>query len=98
MTTELWVPDASCGDCKFMIESAGLGDRRVTGVDIDLEMKRLTIECASSVDADELSRDPERGLYAGGCRVRKLLLAANALTLVVTACGSDTDHATSATR
>lgn len=55
MTTELRVPDASCGHCKATIETAvsSLGD--ITHVELDLDTKRLTVEHGGSLDIDSLT-------------------------------------------
>lgn len=55
MTTELRVPDATCGHCKATIETAVAGLRDVTRAELDLATQRLTVEHDSSVGIDELS-------------------------------------------
>ena len=55
MTTELRVPDASCGHCKTTIETAVSSLGGVTHVELDLDTKRLTVEHGGSVDIDNLT-------------------------------------------
>lgn len=55
MTTELRVPDASCGHCKTTIESAVSSLADVTHVELDIETKRLTVEHGGSIGIDNLT-------------------------------------------
>lgn len=55
MTTELRVPDASCGHCKSTIESAVSALDDVKRVELDLTSKRLTVEHGGSVGVDSLA-------------------------------------------
>ena len=54
MTTELRVPDASCGHCKQTIESAVSALAGVGAADLDLESKTLKIDHDDTVTADSL--------------------------------------------
>lgn len=54
MTTRIKVEDATCGHCKQTVESAVSGVAGVTGVDLDLESKLLTVEHDGSASADDL--------------------------------------------
>ena len=56
MTTDLRVPDASCGHCKSTIEAALGAVDGVTGAELDLETKRLTVEHRPSVDDSVLKQ------------------------------------------
>lgn len=51
MTTELRVPDATCGHCKQTIESAVSAIDGVTAATFDLGSKRLSVHHADSLDA-----------------------------------------------
>lgn len=55
MTTELRVPDASCGHCKATIESAVSALDEVTRVEFDLDSKWLRVEHGEAVSVDDLS-------------------------------------------
>jgi copper chaperone len=55
MTTELRVPDASCGHCKSTIEAAVSALDDITRVELDLATRRLTVEHGNSVGVDDLS-------------------------------------------
>ena len=56
MTTELYVPDASCGHCKVTIENAVSGVPGVTRAELELSSKRLHIEHGDSVERSSLKR------------------------------------------
>jgi copper chaperone len=56
MTTELHVPDASCGHCKSTIELAVSALDDITHVELDLDTKRLIVEHGGSVGIDNLTR------------------------------------------
>lgn len=54
MTTQLRVPDATCGHCKQTIEGAVSGLRGVSTVQLDLESKTLSVEHDDAVGTDVL--------------------------------------------
>ena len=55
MTTRFKVADATCGHCKSTIESAVSELEEVTGVDLDLGSKLVTVVHGDGVTADRLS-------------------------------------------
>ena len=55
MTTRFQISDATCGHCKATVESAVSSLPDVSGAELDLETKQLTVEHGASVDADKLS-------------------------------------------
>lgn len=54
MTTEIRVPDATCGHCKQTIESTVSAIDGVGAADLDLESKRLKIDHDDTVTTDSL--------------------------------------------
>ena len=52
MTTELKVPDASCGHCKDTIETTVSAIHGVASANLDLDSKTLSIEHDDSVEID----------------------------------------------
>ena len=55
MTTNLRVPDATCGHCKKTIEGAVSGLEGVRTVELDLESKTLSVEHDETVLPDALT-------------------------------------------
>ena len=62
MTTQLRVPDATCGHCKATIEEAVGGLGGVTGAELDLETKLLRVQHDDSTS----QKDVEATLVAAG--------------------------------
>ena len=54
MTIRIKVGDATCGHCKQTVERAVSGVAGVTGADLDLGSKLLTVEHDGSASADDL--------------------------------------------
>lgn len=52
MTTELRVPDASCGHCKATIETSVSAIQGVRSAELDLDSHTLSIEHDDSVELD----------------------------------------------
>ena len=63
MTTELRVPDASCGHCKATIESAASSVDEVIRAELDLESKLLRVEHGDGLDRQRLSAAIEEAGY-----------------------------------
>lgn len=55
MTTQLRVPDATCGHCKGAIESAVSGVPGVESANLDLDSKLLSVSHDGTVAEDRLS-------------------------------------------
>ena len=54
MTTELMVPDMSCGHCKATVEKALMSVDGVDRAAVDLESKTVTVEHTDTVSQDVL--------------------------------------------
>jgi copper chaperone len=54
MTTRIRVADATCGHCKQTVETAVGGVDGVTGADLDLDSKLLTVEHDDSTSSGDL--------------------------------------------
>ena len=64
MTTELTVPDMSCGHCKATVERALLELEGVDRALVDLDAKTVVVEHADGIDVARLSAAVSDAGYA----------------------------------